>query len=119
MKNSEYDEMLEHLKIATEQNKLIWSIDPSDETVYSTNVNGCRIDVSVYYDASALSNKASIELFNSTGDSFKKNTFSEKAKPERYYQINALFDVINDRYYRIKESENLILEGLRDLIDEQ
>lgn len=119
MKSSEYDEMLEHLKVATEQNKLIWSIDPSDETVYSAMINGCKIEVSVYYDASALSNKASIELFNTTGESFKKKTFSEKGKPDRYYQINALFNVINDRYYRIKESENLILEGLRELINEQ
>lgn len=119
MKNSEFEEMLELLKTATEQNKLVWSIEPSDETVYLTTVNGCRIEVSVYYDTTAMSNKASIELFNTSGDSFKKRTFSESGKPERYSQIHDLYDVINDRYYRIKESENLILEGLRELTDDR
>ena len=118
MKNSEYDEMLELLRNATEHDKLTWSIDPSDETIYETSVNGCRIEVSVYYDTSALTNKASVELFNAAGDSFKKKIFSEKSKPERYNQINDLFNVINDRYYKITESENLILDGLRDLTND-
>lgn len=71
--------------------------------------------MSVFYDTAAMGNKATIELFNNTGDSFKKKTFSEKGKPDRYNQINDLYNVINDRYYRITESENLILDGLRDL----
>jgi len=118
MKKIEFDEMIERLTTATEQQKLKWAIDSTDETVYYTSVNNCRIEVSTYYDASAVSNKASIELFNTSGDSFKKRVFSEKAKPDRYNQINDLYEVINDSYYRIKESESLILEGLRELTDE-
>ena len=118
MKNSEFVEMLERLKIATEQNRLEWSIDPSDETVYNTYVNGCRIEVSVFYDTTAMGNKATIELFNNSGDSIKKNAYSEKGKPDRYDQINALYNIINDRYYRITESENQILDGLRDLTED-
>jgi len=119
MKSVEFDEMIQRLQDATKKDKLKWAIEPSDETIYYTSVNGCRIDVSVYYDASAMANKSSIELFNTSGDSFKKKVFSENGKPERYAQIHELYKVINDRYYKIKESETLILDGLRDLTDEQ
>lgn len=119
MKGVEFDEMIERLKDATQKDKLTWTIEPSDETIFYTSVNGCRIDVSVYYDASVMANKSSIELFNTSGYSFKKKVFSESGKPERYAQIHELYNVINDRYYKVKESEGLILTGLRDLTEEQ
>lgn len=119
MKSVEFDEMIDRLKDATKKDKLTWTIEPSDETIFYTSVNGCRIEVSVYYDASAMVNKTSIELYNISGDSFKKRIFSENGKPERYAQIHELYNIINDRYYKIKESETLILEGLRDLTEEQ
>ena len=49
MKATEYDEMINRLKLATEKNRLKWSLDKDDSTLFTTNVNGCIIDVSVYY----------------------------------------------------------------------
>lgn len=115
MKSAEYDEMISRLKLATEKNMLKWSLDKDDSTLFTTSVNGCIIDVSVYYDSAALSNKAILELYNTDGESFKRKVFSEKGMPERFNQINELHDLIYNNYYKIKESENLILDGLREL----
>lgn len=119
MKKAEFEEILVMLKSATEKKKLNWSLAPNDDTLFFTTINGCRVDVSSYYDASTMSNKAYIEFYNTNGDSFRKSTYSENLSKERYNQLSDLYDCINNQYYKIKESEQLIIEGLRDMIDDE
>lgn len=111
---TEFDEMINLLKQATDNEKLIWEKE-GNIISYKTLVNGCKVVVSIYYDNVSMSNKASIEMFNISGDSFKKNVYSQSAKPEIYFKIKELYDLIKDHYYRITESEHLILNGLREL----
>jgi len=119
MKTTEFEEMLDLLKEATLSGKLEWSATNNSKFSFSAIVNGCTIIVSNFYDPVGMSNKVTIELLNSSGDSFKKNVYSQTVKPERYDQIKELYNAIRDRYYRITESELLILSGLRNLADDK
>lgn len=111
---TEFDEMINLLKQATKNEKLIWETE-GNIISFKTMVNGCKVVVSVYYDNVSMSNKASIEMFNISGNSFKKNVYGQSAKPEIYFKIKELYDLIKDHYYKITESEHLILNGLREL----
>lgn len=119
MKTTEFDEMLELLKQATLSGKLEWSHASNSKFSFSTSVNGCTIVISNYYDNVGMTNKAVVEMLNTSGESFKKNVYSQTVKPERYDQVKVLYDTIKDRYYKISESEQLILSGLRDLTDDK
>lgn len=114
MKTEEIDEMLKLLKTATKFGKLTWVLDKED-TTFTTDVNGCSIAIDLYYDGVTMAKKASIELFNDVGDSFKKWNYSESVRPERYMQIKELYNLVKDQYFKISESERLILNGLRNL----
>ncbi len=117
MKTTEFDEMLDLLKQATLNGKLEWSVNSNSKFSFSTIVNSCTIIVSNYYDPVGLSNKATVEMLNASGESFKKNVYSQSVKPDRYDQVKELYNVIKDRYFKISESEQLILNGLRELAD--
>ena len=119
MKTAEFDEMLVLLKQATQSCKLKWSVANNSKFSFSAKVNGCTIILSNFYDTVGMANKASIEMLNASGELFKKNVYSQSAKPERYDSLKELFDLIKDQYYKISESEQLILEGLRKLTDDK
>lgn len=119
MKTTEFEEMLQLLKQATLSGKLEWFMTANSKVSFSTLINGCTIVISNFYDNVGMSNKAAVEMLNASGESFKKNVYSQSVKPERYDQIKEIFDVIKDRYYKISESEKLILSGLRELTDDK
>lgn len=60
-------------------------------------------------------NIASIELFNQGGLSFATYTYSSQVDEGDYNQLSELESVVRDRYFKITESEELIISGLESL----
>ena len=115
MNNEQYIQLVEMLKQATEKGLLKWELDTSNRVFY-TDINGCRINLDVYYDSSLKDNSAMLELFNGDGASFKTFLYTDLMEHAEYERLNRLYEKVKDRYYRISESEESIIKGLTDLL---
>lgn len=114
MTNEQYDKMIELLKITTQNEKLEWNYsNPTDK--FYTYINNCKIELSIHYNTGVQDNIASIELFNQDGLSFATYSFYSKVDVDDYNQLNDLDDIVRDKFYKITESEDLIISGLEKL----
>ena len=114
MSIEDYDKMIELLKKATLNGKLKWDYSNSMGKFY-TYVKDCKVELQLYYDASMQDNKACLILYNQDGQSFATYSYYSQVDGEDYKTLNELEDIIRDKYYKITESENLILKGLEEL----
>ena len=51
------------------------------------------------------------------GVEFESFSYSENIDIHEYQQLNRLYNVIRDKYYRITESENTILQNLEKMTE--
>lgn len=114
MSIDDYERMIELLKSTTLSGKLEWEYNNSMGRFY-TYINECKVELQMYYDASMQDNKASLNLFNKNGQLFASYYYYSQVDGEDYRKLRELEDLVRDNYYKITESENLILKGLENL----
>lgn len=114
MTDEQYEKMIELLKTTTQKGKLEWNYYNSADKFY-TYVNNCKVELSIHYNAGIQDSVASIELYNQDGLSFATYTFYSKVDINDYNLLNELDDIVRDKYYKITESENLIISGLETI----
>ena len=108
MKEEDYKKMIDMLIQATIMNKIKWAEYTNTSGSYTTSVEGCGLKI--WPDASYV-----ISLANPDGRVFSTYSYSEADNSEEYQHLGNLYNAIRDAVYRITESENLILSGLRNL----
>lgn len=114
MTNENYYKMVELLKSTTASGKLSWEFNAINGS-FSTVINECRIELHVYYSAPVNDSIASLELFNQNGQSFVTYSYYSQDEEDDYNELKSLEEIVRDRYYKITESENLIIGGLENL----
>jgi len=116
MTNEQYDKMIELLKETTQNDKLKWNYNKSSDKFY-TYINDCKIELNIRFNAGIQDSIASIELFNQDGLSFATYSFYSKVDVDDYNKLNDLDDIVRDKYYKITESESIIISGLEKIND--
>ena len=114
----QYSKMLDMLEQSTQKGLLIWSVG-ANSSIFYTTVNGCRIDVEASYDVNMKENVARLRLYNADGEIFSRQFFMKKFDVEEYDRVYHLYMVIKDKYYKVTESENLIMTGLDQLLNKK
>ena len=59
----------------------------------------------------------SLRLYNEDGELFETFCYSEDVDNEDYQRLNGLYITIRDVNYKITESEKIILDNLKKLIE--
>ena len=106
--------MVEMLIKATQSEKLIWEDYDGD---FSTKIDGCSLLISSSYDFSVNISTYTLKMYNKKGVEFESFSYSENIDIHEYQQLNRLYNVIRDKYYRITESENTILQNLEKMTE--
>ena len=115
MTNEQYSQMIDMLVESTTKNLLIWGRD-NNKVLFYTKVNNCRLELKVFYDVTVKDNKACLEMYNVDGRSFNKYIFSEKVDNAEFYRLFRLNAIVRDKFYKVTESEQSIMQGLNDLL---
>lgn len=111
----QYSQMIDMLMESTTKNLLTWNRDSGNASFY-TSVNGCRLELKVFYDVAVKDNKARFEMYNVDGRSFNRFVFSEKVDKGEFDRLSRLNVLVKDKFFKVTESEQLILQGLNDLL---
>ena len=114
MKQTDYIKMVEMLSIATVTQKICWDEKNSS---FSTKIGGCLIELTYSYDFNVNTYTYYLKLYNNEGRLFETMSFSDDENTEEYNRLNELYANIRDIKYRITESEKIILDNLKDLIN--
>lgn len=115
MTNEQYSQMIDMLVESTTKNLLTWNRDDSNASFY-TKVNNCRLELRVFYDVPLKDNKARFEMYNVDGRSFNRYIFSEKVDKAEYDRLYRLNEIVKDKFFKVTESEQRIMQGLNDLL---
>ena len=115
MKEEDYKKMIDMLIQATIMNKIKWAEYTNTSGSYTTSVEGCGLKIWPDYDIEIDDSSYVISLANPDGRVFSTYSYSEAYNSEEYQHLGNLYNAIRDAVYRITESENLILSGLRNL----
>ena len=113
MTNEQYMKMVKMLIAATVSEKIKWIEQNGD---FLVSINKCQISLSSSYDISIDSSTYSLSLMNTDGIMFETYTFDENSDKEKFDKLNILYGIIKDKTYKISESENLIINGLEELL---
>lgn len=113
MTNEQYTNMVDMLIFATVKEKIKWIEQNGD---FFVDINRCQISLSSSYDISIDSSTYSLSLINIDGIVFETYTFDENSDKEKFDKLNELYGIIKDKTYKISESENLIINGLEELL---
>lgn len=106
--------MVVMLKTATIKKKIHWDENDGD---FSTKVGGCLIELVSSYDFSVGISSYSLRLYNTENVLFETISYSEDVDNEDFQRLNDLYQTIRDVNYKIKESEKIILDGLKKLTE--
>ena len=115
MTNEQYSQLIDMLVESTTKNLLTWSRDNGSASFY-TKVNNCRLELRVFYDVAVKDNKAWLEMYNVDGCPFNKYIFSEKVDKGEFDRLSRLNEIVKDKFYKVTESEQRIMQGLNDLL---
>lgn len=116
MKIEQYTKMVDLLISATIDEKMRWTEHNGD---FSVNIDGCQITLSAIYDVTIDSSTYTMSLINKDGVVFGTYTFDENSDKNEYGQLNRLYWIIKDKTYKISESENIIMNGLKNLLNDK
>lgn len=119
MKDDDYKKMIDMLIQATVGNKMEWRESSNPNGSYITSVEGCGIKIWPDYDIQFDDSSYSISLANPDGRVFSTYSYNEADNSEEYQHLGNLYNAIRDAVYRITESENRILNGLRKLTEKE
>lgn len=106
--------MVVMLRTATIKKKIHWDENDGD---FSTKVGGCLIELVSSYDFSVGISSYSLRLYNTENVLFETISYSEDVDNEDFQRLNDLYQTIRDVNYKIKESEKIILDGLKNLTE--
>lgn len=113
MNNNDLIEMIDMLILATQNRNLAW--DETKANIYLTHVDGCGIELSSSFEFEIGDAYYKISLSNADGEFFANYSFSEITDGRQYQNLKKLEVTIRDVRYRITESENAIMNGLRKM----
>lgn len=113
MNPNDYINMVEMLNIATQEKKIHW--EEQDDN-FSTKIGGCSIELIPFYEYQT-NISSYLKLYNKEGVMFETFSYSENVETEEYNRLNKLYANIRDVNYKITESEKIILDGLKKLIE--
>ena len=118
MNQQNYNRMVDMLINATKLHKILWQEDQQHNAFYTT-INGCNVTLCSVYDINIDESSISLLLANPNNEVFDTYSFSDTTGEEEYDKLKSLYSEIRDVLYRISESENLILKGLEEVLDNQ
>lgn len=114
----QYSKMLDMLEQSTQKGLLTWSRGVSGSIFY-TMVNGCQIDVEASYDVNLKDHITRLRLYNADGEVFSRQFFMKNFDVDDYERVFRLYTLVKDKYYKVTESENLIMTGLDQLLNKE
>lgn len=115
MNQQNYDLIVDLLLKATKLEKISWE-KISSKNGFGTNINNCWVTVSTSYDFTIDETSFSLTLSNTKGEEFANYYSSENSDKNEYVKLRSLYYAVRDVVYRITESENLIISGLKEVI---
>ena len=115
MNQQNYDLIVDLLLKATKLEKISWE-KISSKNGFGTNINNCCVTVSTSYDFTIDETSFSLTLSNTKGEEFANYYSSENSDKNEYVKLRSLYYAVRDVVYRITESENLIISGLKEVI---
>lgn len=101
------------LQQSTEKDLLTWN---RDNNGFFTTVNGCKISIESYFDTDFKDSAVRVRFYNVDGRVFNTAYYTKKIDEKEYEHLMLLHDTIRDKYYKITESEELIFNGLNDIL---
>ena len=117
MNQQNYDLIVDLLLQATKLEKISWE-KISSKNGFGTNINNCCVTVSTSYDFTIDETSFSLTLSNTKGEEFANYYSSENSDKNDYAKLRSLYYAVRDVVYRITESENLIISGLKEVIEQ-
>lgn len=117
MNQQNYDQIVDLLLKATKSEKISWE-KISSKNGFGTNINNCCVTVSTSYDFTIDETSFSLTLSNIKGEEFANYYSSENSDKNEYAKLRSLYYAVRDVVYRITESENLIISGLKEVIEQ-
>lgn len=117
MTESQYNEMVSMLIKATQARKLSWSWDESSGE-YSAKLSDCWVRISSHIDFQMQAEIVTLMLINANGDQFDSISGNSAIDTDQYNQLNRLYEEVRNSYFRIRESETMIMDKLRELTAE-
>lgn len=117
MNQQNYDLIVDLLLKATKLEKISWE-KISSKNGFGTNINNCCVTVSTSYDFTIDETSFSLTLSNTKGEEFANYYSSENSDKNEYAKLRSLYYAVRDVVYRITESENLIISGLKEVIEQ-
>lgn len=115
MNNQSYNYMVDMLIQATQLRKIEWQEDKA-HNAFSTIINQCTITISSVYDITMEETSYTLMLANPNKEVFSTYSFSDTTDKEEYDKLKTLYVAVRDVRYRITESENLIMQGLKSAL---
>lgn len=115
MNQQNYDLIVDLLLKATKLEKISWE-KISSKNGFGTNINNCCVTVSTSYDFTIDETSFSLTLSNTKGEEFANYYSSENSDKNEYVKLRSLYYAVRDVVYRITESENLIISGLKEVM---
>lgn len=114
MTEIQYIDMVGMLIKATNMRTLSWSFNSVQDLFYA-KLGDCQVCVTNIVDFNMQTEEVRLELYNSDGNMFDSISTDSVLSIELRSLMNQLFETIRDSYYKIRESEEMILSSLRKL----
>ena len=114
MTDSQYTEMISMLIQATKTRKLSWTWnDTTDE--YSCSIGDCSVIISSSINFQMQSESVTLQLYNMNNVKFDSFTGDSVFETKKYDKLNELYQEVHDSYFRVSESEKMIMDKLHEL----
>lgn len=118
MNDSQYKDMISMLIQATRSRNLTWDWEEKTSE-YSCVLDGCSIHIISSVNFQMQSESITLSLFNKDSVPFDSIVGDSVFDTERYNQLNVLYQEIRNSFFKIKESEEIIMNKLRELTGEK
>lgn len=114
MTDSQYTEMISMLTQATKNRKLTWNWDETSGDYYCT-LGSCGVRLSSSINFQMQSENVSLQLYNMNNVQFDSISGDSLIDTNRYTELNELYQKVHDSYFRVSESEKIIMDKLHEL----
>lgn len=112
MTDIEYKELLESLIKATKEDKISWQHESNGQ--FKAKIGDGFIGIA--HSSSSNVDYAALSMYNSNNQLIDSVTYDSLMDEERYDQLKGLYDLINDKVFRITATKSSIFSALKGLV---
>lgn len=114
MNDKDYKDMLQMLLQLTEKGKIKWEVGKKANQ-FKAKIGDGYVEVSHSDDPMLDYQYLTLALLNDLNQRVHVFSFNDSEEQDEFRQLAKLYNLVNDKVYKITETENSIMSALKDM----